>query len=116
MQPKNFGGVNTERTIHKNRHRWQLPFARQLMQRIDDLLRATNGESRDDNASLVLQQRFLQQPLHLGFGISAARMLAPAVGAFNLEVINTLNRCWISENIVVTAANVAAEQIAELPI
>src|SRR3974390_1585166 len=39
MEPIDLGGVDAERAIHKNRYSWQLLGQRELVERIDDLLR-----------------------------------------------------------------------------
>ena len=60
-------------------------------------------------------KRFQHEPANGLVGVRADGMFAPAVCGFNLQIIHVLHRLRVAENLVVAAAHVAAEQIAEFP-
>src|SRR5579859_6624170 len=83
------------------------------MQGVDNLLRAADREGRDDHLAFVFQS--LQHQLRdLGSGVVLRRVLAVAVGAFNLQVIDLLYWLGVAQNVVPTTANVTTEQVTEL--
>ena len=47
VQPINFRGVHAQRAVHKDRARGQLPGQGQLMQRVNDLLRAADRRTTE---------------------------------------------------------------------
>ena len=113
VQAIDLGGVHAQRAVHKDRHPGQLARQRQLVQRINDLLRAADRERGDDDLALSVQ-RLAHQLADLGIGACLRRVHARAVGALDLQVIHVLHRLRVAQNVVVAAADVAAEQIAKL--
>ena len=114
VQAVNLRGVHAQRAVHENRHARQFPRQRELVQHINNLLRAPHRKRRDDDLA-VLFQGFQHQPANGFVGVRADGMFAPAVGGFDLQIIHVFHRLRVAENFVVAAAHVAAEQITEFP-
>ncbi len=54
------------------------------------------------------------QPADFLVGVGLGRVLAPAVGALDLQVIHVLDRLRVAQDVVAAAPDVAAEEVAEL--
>ena len=113
VQAIDFGRIHAQGAVHEDGHARQLPRQRQLVQGIDDLLRAADGEGRDDDLAFALEG-FAHHLAHLGVGVGFWRMLARAVGALDLQVIHVLHRLRVAQDVVVAPPDVAAEEVAEL--
>ena len=115
VQAVNLRGVHAQGAVHENRHARQFARKRKLVQHIDNLLRASDGERRDDDRALLVQglQHGLANDL---VGVGARGVFASAVGGFNLQIIHVFDRHRIAENFIIAAAHVAAEQVPEFPI
>ena len=71
------------------------------------------AERRNDHLALAIQ-RVANSLAHLRIGVGPRRVLAAAVGAFHLQIIHVLHRLRIAQDVIVAAADVAAEQITKL--
>ena len=71
MQPENLRRIHAEWAIDKHRHRWQLLLEYQLVERINNLLRSTDREGRDDDFSFPFYKGLGQEPLYFGFRVRA---------------------------------------------
>ena len=108
----NLRGARAQRAIHEHREARQFPGADQFVQHIDDLLRASDGERRDDDLA-VLPDGFVDEPADNGVGINPHGVFAAAVSGFNLEVVHVLDRQRVAQQFIAAPANVAAKQIAK---
>jgi hypothetical protein len=112
VQPKNLGGIHAERTVHKDRDARQSTGQRQLVQRINDLLCPTDRERRDDHFAFAFQ-RCAHEPRDFVIRIGLGRMFASTIRALDLQIIHVLHPLRITQNVVVAAPHVAAEQITK---
>src|ERR1051325_10185449 len=112
MEAKNFSGVHAQRTVDENRNARQLIGQRELMKGIDNLLSSADRKRRDDDQAFAIES-FANQFPHLFIGKVLERMIAPAVGAFNLQVIDVVDRLRVAEDVVFPTANVATKQITK---
>ena len=110
--PVNLRGVHAQGAVHENRRARQRAFERELVQHIDNLLRAPDGKRRDDDLAR-LRNGFADEFPDGGIGVNADGVFASAVGGFNLEVVHVFNRNRVAQNFVAAAAHVAAEKPAE---
>jgi len=67
VQAIDLGGVHAKRAIHKDGHFGQLAVAGELMERVNDLLRAAHGKRGDDDLSLFVD-RLAHEPADLLIG------------------------------------------------
>ena len=109
MQPENLGGVHAERTVHVDREGWQPAGLDELVQRVNEQLRSAHRERRDDHLAAVVQCAG-EQRLDLVRQTGVSRVLAVAVGAFDEQHVDVLDRFRVAQNRVAAAADVAAEQ------
>ena len=114
MLPVNLRGVHAQRAVHENRRARQLAFERELVQHIDNLLRAPDGKRRDDDLAR-LRNGFADEFPDGGIGVNADGVFASAVGGFDLEIVHVFNRNRVAQNFIAAAAHVAAEEPAEFP-
>src|SRR5208283_3307460 len=85
-----------------------------LVQHINNLLRAPDGKGRDDDPALLIE-RVADEPADSRVGVGADGVFAPAVGGFDLQVIHVFNGHRVAENFIAAAAHVATEEPAEFP-
>src|SRR5690349_19557837 len=83
------------------------------MQRINNLLGAAYRKGRDDDPALLFE-RLANHPGNLVAGMGLGRVVTAAVGAFDLQVIHSLDGGGVPENVVVAAPDIAAEKKPEL--
>ena len=113
VQAINFCRIHAQRAIDKDRDARQLTGQGQLVQRIDDLLCAADRESRDDNFALAVES--LAHELSDFFvRVMRVRMLASAIGALDLQIIDIFHWLRVAQDVVIASANVAAEKITKL--
>jgi len=87
---------------------------RELVQRVNNLLRATHRKGRDDDLAFAIQcvaNEFADD----GVGICLRFMHARAISAFDLEIIHIFDVNRIAQNIIAPAAHVSAEKITKFP-
>src|SRR5207247_1634045 len=58
-------------------------------------------------------ESFAHEAARLSIRVGLGRMLPPAISALDLQVVHVLDRLRVAEDVIVPAANVAAEEVAE---
>ena len=76
------------------------------------MLRTANGKSRDDNLSFQ-SDCLADQTLEHSLGIRLRGVKAATISRFNLQMIDILDPSRVAQNVIVAAANIAAEEIPE---
>ena len=107
MQTHNIGGVDAQRAVDKHIDVGQQTFAAQTVEGVDDFLRTTDGERRNDELAFLLGagvERSHQQVL-LG-GIERG-VQTVAVGRLHQQVVNLRKRLGIFEYMLVVAPHIA---------
>jgi hypothetical protein len=82
VQAEDFGGVDRQRTVDKNRNARDSAFVEQIVQDIDQELGAFDGECWDDYLAFVLQC-LLEDALDSLVRLWRHFMLASAIGALH---------------------------------
>src|SRR5690242_6555399 len=113
MQPVNLGRVDAQRAIDKDRHTWHLAGQCQLVQRVDNLLSTSDGKRRDNDFAVFLK-RFPNQLSNLFVCSWPGRVIAAAVSALHLKIVDLINGNRIAQDVILTAPDVAAKQESKL--
>src|SRR5204862_2547372 len=109
-----FGGAGRERTVHVDRqHRDAASFGK-LEQRVKQLLRPADSERWDDDFPIALDgavDNGADPVVH----VSEWFVDPVAIGALSQQKVNVLRVIGIAEDVVVTAAEIAAKCEPKLP-
>src|SRR5438445_6925447 len=82
------------------------------MERIDNLLRAAHRKGGDNHQPFAIDGSE-NELRHLLVGVFFGRVLAVAVSALDLQIIDAVHWLRIAQNVVIAPADIAAEEIAE---
>ena len=106
-------GVHGERAVDVDRHAAELAGVEELVEDVEELLGALDGESGDHHLAAALEGFFKDRAEGIG-GPGRQLVLAAAVGAFHQDEIDVRHRDGIAQDFVAAAADVAGEEEALL--
>lgn len=108
---ENGGGVDGQRTVHKRFDGRDALVLCQLVERVKNLLGASDGKGGDDDFA-VMFQGVVDDTADAGIDIGEWFVVAVAVSAFHHEVVHVMGDFGVAEDVVVAAPNVTAKDEA----
>ena len=114
MMPERLRRAPRHRAVHEDRHFAHHVALHQIVQRRDQLLRASDRERRDQHAPAA-RQRALHHLGQLPHGVLRGRVLAITVGALQDQHVHAARGLGIAQDGAASAADVAAHAEAHVP-
>ena len=112
VQPKYFGRIDAQGTVHKDGHARNLPGFGQFIEGINDLLGAPDRKCRYDDLPFAFDG-LSHEPRDFLASLDARGMYPIAISRFDLEVIDILNALRVAQDVVLATPDISAKEITK---